>query len=446
MGHLMGVMKRSKAGAVAGILSGVLLAQAALAPTSLQAQRVLTEPQQVITIAKGKSALLRPDRPIQRVSVGDPGIADPNVLPNGEILVNAVGVGTTTLIYWDQQNLAHIFTIEVTVDAQALQREINDLFPGVDITVTSTGNNVILSGKVTSATVVRRVTAIAEASGGNVINNLEAPSAEQVMLQVRFAEVNRSALQSLGTQLAILNPDKLDQAAKGDIDVETVSDGIVRLFLLGGESQLQAFIRAAKSTGDFRDLAEPNLLTLEGQEASFLAGGEFPYPAVQSIGAGGQQSSAISVQFREYGVRLTFTPYVTNAGAIRLDVAPEVSSLDFANGVTVSGFQLPSILTRRAKTQVELKPGQHLAIAGLLDTQSIENITKIPLLGDIPILGTLFRSKNIQQHRTELLVLITPRLVKPSDIAPELPTGEPGSWGLDKSLRVPPDTTGSVRR
>ncbi len=145
-------------------------------------------------------------------------------------------------------------------------------------------------------------------------------------------------------------------------------------------------------------------------------------------------------------MRLKFTPYVTNAGAIRLQIEPEVSSLDFANGVTISGFQLPSILTRRAQTEVELKPGQHLAIAGLLDTQSQENIAKIPLLGDIPILGALFRSKNIQQHRTELIVLITPQLVKPSDVAPAIPTGEPGTWHLDRSLSVPPDTTGAVRR
>jgi pilus assembly protein CpaC len=368
------------------------------------------------------------------------------VLASGEILINAVALGTTTLIYWDRQNLAHIFSIEVTVDAQALERQIRDLFPNVNVTVTTTGNNVILSGAVSDATVVRRIQEIAAATGANVINNLQAPTAEQVLLQVRFAEVNRSAMQNLGTQLAVLNPDRLEDAVKGDVAIETISDGIVRLFMLGGDSQLQAFIRAAKSTGDFRDLAEPNLLTLEGKEASFLAGGEFPYPAVQTVGAGGSSTNAITVQFREFGVRLRFTPFVTNAGAIRLQLAPEVSSLDFANGVTISGFQLPSILTRRAETEVELKPGQHLAIAGLLDTQSISDVDKIPLLGDIPILGTLFRSKNIQQRRTELLVLVTPRLVRPSDVPPPLPTGEPGTWKLDRSLRVPRDTTGAVRR
>ncbi len=289
MGHSTGVTKRSRSGAIAGVLSVVLLAQAALSPRSLHAQRVMTQPQQTITIAKGKSALLRPDRPIQRVSVGDPSIADPNVLPNGEILINAVALGTTTLIYWDQQDVAHIYTIEVNVDAQALQQQIAELFPGVNVTVSSTGGNVILSGAVSDATVVRRIQAIAQGTGANIINNLEAPTAEQVLVKVRFAEVNRTAAQNLGSQLAALNPDHLDQAAKGDVDVETISDGIIRLFLIGGDAQFQAFLRAAKSTGDFRTLAEPNLLTLEGKEASFLAGGEFPYPAVQSV-SGGQQA------------------------------------------------------------------------------------------------------------------------------------------------------------
>ncbi len=441
-----GVTTRGRRGGLTGALA-MLLALAALAPHGAQAQRVLTQAQQVITIAKGKSALIRLDRPIARVSVGDPAVADPNVLSSGqELLVNGAGLGTTTLILWDQQNTPTIYTVEVTADAQALERQLESLFPQTNFEVTATGNNIILSGTVNDATIVRRATEIAESTGAKVINNLQAPSAEQILLQVRFAEVNRTALENLGTQLAVLNPQNLDDAAKnGDKEIETVSDGLVRLFLLGDNASFSAFIRAAKSTGDFKSLAEPNLLALEGKEASFLAGGEFPYPAVQSVGGGGAQTNAISIQFREFGVKLKFTPYVTNAGSIRLHVAPEVSSLDFANGVSVSGFQIPSILTRKAETEVELKPGQHLAIAGLLDNETLNNIDKIPVLGDIPILGALFRSKSLRQRRTELLVLITPRLVKASDVAPKLPTGEPSTWGLDKSLTAPPDTSGARR-
>jgi pilus assembly protein CpaC len=203
-------------------------------------------------------------------------------------------------------------------------------------------------------------------------------------------------------------------------------------------------IQALKSTGDFKSLAEPNLLALDGEEASFLAGGEFPFPSIQ----GGATTNAVTVQWREFGVRLRFTPRVTNIGNIRLSIAPEVSALDFAGGLSMGGFQIPSILTRKAETQVELKEGQHLAIAGLIDNSIQENIDKLPFLGEIPVLGALFRSKELRQERTELLVLVTPKLVQPSDDAIPVPTGEPDQWDWKYELRGPayvPDTvrTGS---
>ena len=189
----------------------------------------------------------------------------------------------------------------------------------------------------------------------------------------------------------------------------------------------------------FRSLTEPNLLAVHGEEASFLAGGEFPYPVVQ----GGAAVGAVTIQWREYGIRLNFTPTIQSSGNIRLHVAPEVSTLDFANGLTLQGFNIPSILARRAETEIELADGQTFAIAGLIDNSILEDIDKIPVLGDIPILGSLFRSKELRQNKSELLVLVTPRLVQPVEQAPPVPTGEPDVWDWDDSMLEPLPTLDS---
>jgi pilus assembly protein CpaC len=210
----------------------------------------------------------------------------------------------------------------------------------------------------------------------------------------------------------------------GDLDINTLAGGMVELFLLGDNGAgLDAFIRLLKSRGEFRSLAEPNLVTLEGEEASFLAGGEFPFPIVQ-----GGNSNQVTIQWKEFGIRLNFTPHVTNDGRIRLNLAPEVSSLDFGNGLQFAGFVIPSLLTRRAETDVELNPGEHLAIAGLLDNQQEISKDKIPLLGDLPIIGTFFSQNEERNRQTELLVIVTPYVVEPTDRRPELPTGEPVEW------------------
>jgi pilus assembly protein CpaC len=173
-------------------------------------------------------------------------------------------------------------------------------------------------------------------------------------------------------------------------------------------------------------------MTLPGREASFLAGGEFPYPAVQ----GGGGNNAVSIVFKEFGIRLKFTPTITRSGSIRLKVLPEVSSLDFSNPLVFGGFTIPSLLTRRAETEVEMQNGQYLAIAGLVDNRLANNATKVPVLGDIPILGQFFRSKDARQNRTELLVLVSPKLVQPSNTPALLPTGEPATWGFKGDMKI----------
>ncbi len=428
----------------AGYSFAVLVAL--IVPGTANSQQIVTRADQTIQVERGKSALIRLASPAVRISLADPAVADFTLHDAIEVELRGVQVGTTSLILWLASGAAQIYTIDVVPDIAALQDQLRTLFPRIDLQVTTSGNNVIVSGAVNDPTIVRRTIELAEATGATVINNIQAPSAEQILLHVRFAEVRRSALERLGSDLFAQNVGNL-QGVVGDgseTDITTLSEGIVQLFLLGQDARLDAVIRALRSTGDFKSLAEPNLIALEGQEATFLAGGEFPYPIVQP----GAQS-AVTIAFKEFGIRLRFTPNVTNSGAIRLHVAPEVSALDFANGLTISGFQIPSLVTRRTESDVELMPGQHLAIAGLLDNSMAEAIDKIPLLGDLPIIGGLFRSRLTTQDRTELLVLVTPYIVQPTNVPPPLPTGEPAQWRWNRHLGPPPDTTrtmGTIRR
>jgi pilus assembly protein CpaC len=391
---------------------------------------------EALTIARGTSTLVTSATPIQRVSIGDPEVADAVVVSTREVLVNAKKLGSTTLIVWDTQGGRSLYQLEVTVDAAALERQLRTLFPTQQIAVTASGNILILSGRVTDASVARRALEIARGTGATVIENLSIPPARQVLLKVRFAEVSRTSALQLGAQFgggetsARLNPETPNE---GDSFVETLSDGLVRLLLFTDNVQFSAVINALQSRGLFRSLAEPNLLAIEGREASFLAGGEIPIPVPQA-GQGG----IVTVVFKEFGIRLRFTPRVTIAGNIRLEVAPEVSSLDYSNAIQFSGFLIPALRTRRADTEIELRPGQTFAIAGLMDNAVQNSRGKIPFLGDIPILGPLFRSSDLQQNRTELLVLVTPQVVEPGAESPGVPTGEPETWEWERSLRGSP--------
>jgi pilus assembly protein CpaC len=266
-----------------------------------------------------------------------------------------------------------------------------------------------------------------------------------VLLKVRFAEINRTAIRDWATRFRVLNPHEIsDQGNWSGFTNPSASDDVIGFLLDSGNEEIEAFVQASISRGDLRTLAEPNLLTLPGKEAYFLAGGEFPYPTLQ-----GGNTSAVSIVFKEFGIKLRFTPNIARNGAIRLKVAPEVSTLDFANGLVIAGFEIPSLRTRRAETEVELREGQYMAIAGLLDNESTRNLTKIPILGDIPILGELFKSRALRQRRTELLVLVTPQFVMASDTALRVPTGEPGEpapvplWKWEGNLR-PPANSGPV--
>ena len=411
----------------------------------VEGQRVVQQAERVISVSKGASALMVNPVPIARFSVGDPQVGEVTVVSPTEVIINGKELGTTTLFVWDNSGQVRVYSVEVTADAPGLERFLRGLMPDEDIQVAASRNTVTLSGTVKDPNSVSRAVQIAQGTGATVVDNLVAPPAVQILVKVRFAEINRTALRDWAMRLRALNPHELsDQGNWSGFTDPSAAIENIGFLLDSGNEEIQALVQAAIGRGDLRTLAEPNLLTLPGKEGYFLAGGEFPYPSIQGTG-----SNAITVTFKEFGIRLRFTPQIARNGAIRLKVMPEVSTLDFANGLVIEGFEIPSLRTRRAETEVELREGQHLAIAGLLDHESTRNLTKIPFLGDIPILGELFKSRSMRQRRTELVVIVTPSLVMASDTAPPVPTGEPGamppadSWRWDKHLKAPESRSGN---
>jgi pilus assembly protein CpaC len=410
-----------------------------------------------VPLTAGRSSVIRVDFDIVRIAVTNPAVADATVVQPHEILVDGKSPGTVSLIVWSTSERKQ-YDLVVEPAITTLQTQLRLLFPGEDISVNATDEAIILSGGVSSNAVSLRAAEIAQASSSKmkVINMLQLPGgqeSQQVMLQVRFAEVNRRALTELGTTLFTgpngykdwVGRSTTQQFAAPGFDTDTSNGGLsnkltfsdfLNLFLFNTKYNVGAVITALKSTGFFQSLAEPNLIAYNNEEASFLAGGEVPVPVVQ-----GGTSNAVTVVYKEFGIRLTFKPTIAG-DVIRLMVKPEVSALDFGNGVSLSGFRVPALTTRRAETHVELRDGQSFAIAGLLDNLTQDNGAGIPVLSKLPIIGNLFKSKSERAERTELMVLITPRLVRPldPDEVPPLPTlpkrflGAPGSGGVSEQM------------
>jgi pilus assembly protein CpaC len=397
-----------------------------------------------VALTAGRSTVLSTDFNITRIAVTNPAVADATVVQPREILIDGKAPGTISLIVWGSANRMQ-YDLVVEPAISTLQQNLHTLFPGEDIQVTGTDDALVLAGQVSSTNVMLRAGEIAQASATKraVINLLQVPGgseSQQVLLQVRFAEVNRRMLRELGVslftsgngfhdtwgrlttqQFSAPNFDKLESTKVGK-DVVSQSGELnfsdfLNLFFLNAKYDVGAVLRALENTGQFQSLAEPNLIAYNNQEASFLAGGEFPVPVVQGA------TGSVTVQFKEFGIRLTFKPTIAG-DVIRLKVAPEVSALDFANGVTLGGFRIPALTTRRAQTDVELRDGQSFAIAGLLDNISQDDKAAIPILSKLPIIGALFKSKAERAEQTELMVLITPRLVRAldPDEVPPLPT------------------------
>jgi pilus assembly protein CpaC len=394
------------------------------APAAPQpAQPAAADPIEKVQLTAGRSTVIGTTFDITRIAVTNPAIADAVVVQPQEILIDGKAPGTVSLIVWGRTSRKQ-YDLVIEPPVHNLEQQLQTLFPGEDITVNFTDEAIILSGRVSSNQIMLRAAEIATAASAKakVINMLQLPGgseSQQVMLQVRFAEVNRRALTELGFNPFVLRDRFAARSTtqqfpapefdtEGDNNRVTFSD-YLNVFFFDFKEGIGGVLKALQQTGAFQSLAEPNLIAYNGQEASFLAGGEFPVPVVQ-----GGTSNAVTIQFKEFGVRLTFKPTIAG-DMIRLKVSPEVSALDFANGLSLGGFRVPALTTRRATTDVELRDGQSFAIAGLLENISQDDKAAIPVLSKLPIIGPLFKSKADRSERTELMVLITPRLVRALD-------------------------------
>jgi pilus assembly protein CpaC len=381
----------------------------------------------------GQSKIITFDRAIGRFSVSNPEVAEAVLVSPEQVVVNGKAFGQVNLIAWAKEGDKFVvFDVFVRTNLSLIDSQIRALFPKDDIRLSQANGSVVMSGSVKSPKAAQQAEAVIQAAGFKTVNLLETPTqaVAQVQLQIRVAEVSRSRARELSSTYAYQSqpgvggsigtgggPYTVNKVEAGSI-FGTVAGSALNLFVMGGNTA--NFIHALKSQGALRSLAEPNLIAMDGQQASFLAGGEFPVPVVQGGAGGGQQT--VTIVFKEYGVRLNFKPTIIDEDHIRLELEPEVSSIDFANGVRFDGFVIPGLRTRRAKTGVELRDGQSFALAGLLDNSETQNISKIPGIGDIPILGNLFKSKSFQKNETELMFIVTAQLVKPvnRDDLPEL--------------------------
>lgn len=379
-----------------------------------------------LSVVVGKSVMIDSGPVIQRVSVASPEVADAIIVNPHEVLINGRAGGATSLILWQEGGGRIFFNLTVRPDLEPTLRELRENFPDSNVRLTFENNTLFLRGTVKDAASAERAQVIA-ATAGKVVSllQIELPPAEpQIMLKVKFADVDRAAVQELGANIistGALNtigttttgqfspPTRPQVGGAGTVNQPFQVQDLLNIFAFRPDLNLAVTIRALQQRRLLEILAEPNLVTLNNREANFLAGGEFPFPVVQ----GGAAAGAVTVQFREFGVRINFLPILTPRNTIRLRVKPEVSSLDFSNALSISGFTVPALSSRKLDSEVELADGQSFIIGGLLDNRVIESFSKIPGLGDIPIIKNLFRSRSVTKNNTELMVLVTLELVKP---------------------------------
>jgi pilus assembly protein CpaC len=404
---------------------------------------------QTLHLLVGRSLVITSPNRVKRVSLADPAIAEAVVVSPTQVVINGKVPGGVSLILWDESGQSQSFEVMVDIDVLGLTQKIHEVFPAEPVQVETSKDVVMLSGRISSAVVADKILEVVKSSTPKVTSLMEvAPTpAAEISLQVRFAEVNRQAVQQLGvnilrnfgtnmplsigtgqfgpigvgqTQSVTTNPNTGTSTTNTSGNDFLISD-LLNVAIFRPDINLSAFIKALQENNVLEILAEPNLLTESGKQASFLAGGQFPYPVVQG-GGGSSGFSSVTIQFKEYGIRLSFTPTLMPGGIIHLKVEPEVSSLDYTNAVTLQGFVLPGVATNRVESEMNLKDGQSFAIAGLLDNRVTEQFQKIPGIGDIPILGKLFQSRSMNKSDNELLVLVTPHIVQP--LSPtEVPAG-----------------------
>lgn len=396
-----------------------------------------------LSLAVGKSVVLDLARPVTRIVVGLGGFAEAQAVSPTQILLSGKAAGETSLIIWDQSGGRQFFNVTVRPSAfgandalEGIRRELRAELPGQNVRVSGDNGVIFLRGTVNNLNSSERAVMIAQSAGGKVVNllNVNVPAPEpQILLKVRFASIDRTKEKQLGMNIfstgfgntiGSISTNQYTPTVPtlgGSGSTATISNITpLNLFAFYPGINLGVTIQALEQKGIAEVLAEPNVLTKNGHQGSFLAGGQYPYPVAQQ-GITGGGSAPITIQYKEYGVLLAFIPTITNRGTIRLQVAPEVSSLDYANAVNIGGATVPALTVRRVKTEVELADGQSFVIGGLLDNRENDNFEKIPFLGDIPILGRFFQTMQRTHSNTELIVIVTPEIVSPIDAGTPVP-------------------------
>ncbi len=389
-----------------------------------------------IHIVVGHSLLIRTPGRVKRILTGNPVVIESVVTSPAELVITAKSPGSSSLMLWDEAGRTRSLDVYADLDVSSLRNSLDQSFPSISVDVQSEADKVVLVGTVPSKDIADQMLKMADNFSKEVVNGLQVnvpPPAhlKQIILKVRFAEADRTKITSwafnlfstgaantIGTvstqqfgPLAVQQSTSTGGTAPPSTPQQFQLSDLLNIFIFRPDINLGATIKALQEKDILQILSEPNLMALSGQPAHFLAGGEFPYPVVQGGTAG--TVPAITIQFRPYGVKLEFVGTIEDNGTIRLKVAPEVSTLDYSNAIIISGFTLPAISTRRAETEIELKSGQSFGIAGLLDHRATVQLSKVPGIGDVPIIGELFKSRNANFTNTELLVLVTPTIVDP---------------------------------
>jgi len=421
--------------------------RASVGPDSATAKQDAGGSSDDLLVSSGKSMTLDLQAPVTRVSVSNPAIADAVVVSSQQLLINGITHGSTSLVLWFKGGSSKSYNLTVQMDTAALGRRLKEFFPDQDIEVGASKDTLILYGSVTKPEIGEKAVKLASDYTGKVINNLTYPAEgrRQIMLKIMFAEIDRDAMTELSASLVRFDPlnprgdhEGLSTTGRPGASGNFANDPVgpnfnygeaINIYGFSFRDKWSAFITALKTRGLAQVLAEPTLITADGQKASFLAGGEIPIPVAQA-GAG---FTSVTIEWKQFGISLEFTPTIRDKDTIVMRVAPEVSSLDFANAIILGGFRIPALRVRRTDTEIELKENQSFAIAGLYSSELAHTKKKIPLLGDIPGLGYLFQSKNLQKAKTELLVVATPMFVTANapGQAPQ-PPAFPESFDLEK--------------
>ena len=404
-----------------------------------------TAPPREMTLIIGRGELVQFSNDIKTVAASEPKIADVSVVSPREVMINGKGLGKSTVIVWETGGAPRRYNISVQPDSMEfdlVKQSIKEAMAGGTVAITGNIETVVLSGKADSVAASKRAEAIASTYGKRVVNLIQTPpppELRQVMLEVKFAAIDRIALTEVGFNFLSRNPNTLGALSTQQFSTPRFSQlqfqdqgfsnstlnfaDLLNMFIFRPDLNIGATIRALQQRNLLQMLAEPNLVALEGKEASFLAGGEFPFPTLTATSTGGATAPVVTVQFKKFGIQLDFKPEITSDNRIHLKMRPQVSSLDYVNAVTLQGYLIPAIATRYAETEAILNDGESFAVAGLIDNRVIQSMNRIKWLGDVPVLGQLFRSRSTKKTNEELLVVITPRFVKPltADQKPKMP-------------------------